>query len=266
MELLNLEKYKAEIHRTLISKLDLEKLSRVNSSQARQAVSGLVKEIMADQRVPLNYDEQEKIHADLLDEVFGLGPLEPLLRDPKISDILVNDKDHVFVEKGGLLQRVDTSFRDDRHLLQIIDRIVSRVGPPSGRIVADGGCPPARRIARERDHSAAGAGRAVDVDPPFRNRPAGREPAGAVEEHFGGDDGSAVVGGAGAHQHPDFGRHGRRQNDVPEHSVAVHSQQRAAGDDRGRGRIAGWRRRTLCAWKRGRRTSKARARSGSGNC
>jgi pilus assembly protein CpaF len=128
VELLNLEKYKAEIHRTLISKLDLEKLSRVNSSQARQAVSSIVKEIIADQRVPLNYDEQEKIQADLLDEVFGLGPLEPLLRDPKISDILVNDKDHVFVEKNGLLQKVNTSFRDDRHLLQIIDRIVSRVG------------------------------------------------------------------------------------------------------------------------------------------
>ncbi len=105
MELLNLENYKAEIHRTLISKLDLEKLSRVNSSQARQAVLGIVKEIMADQRVPLSYDEQERIQADLLDEVFGLGPLEPLLRDPKISDILVNDKDHVFIEKGGLLQR-----------------------------------------------------------------------------------------------------------------------------------------------------------------
>ena len=128
MELLNLEKYKAEIHRTLISKLDLEKLSRVNTSQARQAVSGIVKEIIADQRVPLNFDEQEKIQADLLDEVFGLCPLEPLLRDPKISDILVNDKDHVFVEKNGLLQKVNTTFRDDRHLLQIIDRIVSRVG------------------------------------------------------------------------------------------------------------------------------------------
>ena len=128
MELLNLENYKAEIHRTLISKLDLEKLSRVNSSQARQAVSGIVKEIIADQRVPLNFDEQEKIQADLLDEVFGLGPLEPLLRDPKISDIMVNNKDMVFIEKGGLLQKTNTTFRDDRHLLQIIDRIVSRVG------------------------------------------------------------------------------------------------------------------------------------------
>jgi len=124
----SLDKYKADIHKILISRLDLEKLSRVNSDQARQAITGIVKEIMADQRVPLNFEEQERIQADLLDEVFGLGPLEPLLRDSKISDILVNDKDHVFVEKGGLLQRVNTRFRDDRHLLQIIDRIVSRVG------------------------------------------------------------------------------------------------------------------------------------------
>ncbi len=128
MEQLNLDTFKADVHRTLISRLDLEKLSRVNSAQARQAVANLVNEIIAEQKVPLSYEEQEKIQSDLLDEVFGLGPLEPLLKDSKISDILINDKDHVFVEKGGRLQRVDTSFRDDRHLLQIIDRIVSRVG------------------------------------------------------------------------------------------------------------------------------------------
>ena len=128
MEQLNLDGFKADIHRILISRLDLEKLSRVNSNQAQQAVSGLINEIIMEQRVPLSFEEQEKVQADLLDEVFGLGPLEPLLKDPKISDILVNDKDHVFVEKGGILRRVDTTFRDDRHLLQIIDRIVSRVG------------------------------------------------------------------------------------------------------------------------------------------
>jgi pilus assembly protein CpaF len=128
VEQISLEKYKSDIHRMLISRLDLEKMSRVNSGQARQAVTGIIKEIISDQRVPLNHEEQERILAELLDEVFGLGPLEPLLRDPKISDILVNDKDHVFVEKGGVLQRVDTKFRDDRHLMQIIDRIVSRVG------------------------------------------------------------------------------------------------------------------------------------------
>jgi pilus assembly protein CpaF len=128
VEQLNLESFKGDVHRILISRLDLEKLSRVNSTQAQQAVSGLINEIISEQRVPLSFEEQEKVLSDLIDEVFGLGPLEPLLKDPKISDILVNDKDHVFVEKGGLLRRVDTTFRDDRHLLQIIDRIVSRVG------------------------------------------------------------------------------------------------------------------------------------------
>jgi pilus assembly protein CpaF len=128
VEQLNLESFKADVHRILISRLDLEKLSRVNSNQARAAVAGLVNEIVTEQRVPLSFEEQEKVQSDLLDEVFGLGPLEPLLKDPKISDILVNDKDHVFVERGGILKRVDTTFRDDRHLMQIIDRIVSRVG------------------------------------------------------------------------------------------------------------------------------------------
>ena len=128
MDQLDLDTFKAEIHRTLISKLDLEKLSRVNSSQARQAVAGMVNEIIVGQRVPLSFAEQGRVEAELLDEVFGLGPLEPLLADSTISDILVNDRNHVFIERGGMLSRVNTAFRDDRHLLQIIDRIVSRVG------------------------------------------------------------------------------------------------------------------------------------------
>ncbi|HTW45112.1 MAG TPA: CpaF family protein [Acidobacteriaceae bacterium] len=128
MEPLNIEQFKAEVHKTLISRLDLEKLSRVNSSQARHAVAGMISEIIAGQRIPLNLNEQEKIQEELLDEVFGLGPLEPLLRDKSISDIMVNGKDSVFIEKGGILRKIDAAFRDDRHLMQIIDRIVSRVG------------------------------------------------------------------------------------------------------------------------------------------
>jgi pilus assembly protein CpaF len=128
VEQLELEKLKTELHKALISKLDLEKLSRINSSQAREAVSNMIHEMIVGQRVPLSFEQQAKVHDDLLDEVFGLGPLEPLLKDTTISDILVNDKDHVFVERKGILKRVNVSFRDDRHLLQIIDRIVSRVG------------------------------------------------------------------------------------------------------------------------------------------
>jgi pilus assembly protein CpaF len=127
-ESLNLEKYKSEIHRILISKLDLEKLSRVETLQARKVVAGLIDEIIRTQGVPLSFDEQSRIQADLLDEIFGLGPLEPLLRDPNVSDILINGKDAIFVERNGKMTRTTARFRDDRHLLQIIDRIVSRVG------------------------------------------------------------------------------------------------------------------------------------------
>jgi pilus assembly protein CpaF len=128
VEQLELEKLKTELHKALISKLDLEKLSRINSAQAREAVSNMIHEMIVNQRVPLSFEQQAKVQDDLLDEVFGLGPLEPLLKDHTISDILVNDRDHVFVERRGILKRVPVSFRDDRHLLQIIDRIVSRVG------------------------------------------------------------------------------------------------------------------------------------------
>ena len=128
MERLNLEQIKADVHRTLISKLDLERLSSAQQSKARQAVSALVLEIIAETRQPLSATEKEKIQADLLDEVFGLGPLEPLLRDPKVSDILVNNKNLVYIERGGKLEKTNVVFRDDRHVMQIIDRIVSQVG------------------------------------------------------------------------------------------------------------------------------------------
>jgi pilus assembly protein CpaF len=128
MDNLNFEQLKADVHRTLIAKMDLEKLATVNNGRARQAVSNLVLEIVAQEKVPLNAGEKDRIQAELLDEIFGLGPLEPLLQDPSISDILVNHKDLVYIERSGVLQRTSVKFRDERHLLQIIDRIVSRVG------------------------------------------------------------------------------------------------------------------------------------------
>jgi len=127
MEAMNLESYNAEILKTPVWMLDLEKLSRIECGQARHAVSGSTNEIIADQQVPLNFDEQEKIEADLLGGVFGLGPLEPLLHDSEISDVLVNGEELAFIEKVGLLQKVNTAFRHDRHLLRIIDRMVSLV-------------------------------------------------------------------------------------------------------------------------------------------
>jgi len=128
MDALDFEQLKTDVHRTVISRMDLERLSAVNNGRARQAVALLVQEIVASEKVPLNANEKERIQSDLLDEIFGLGPLEPLLKDHSISDILVNRSDQVYIERAGLLERVDVKFRDDAHLMQVIDRIVSQVG------------------------------------------------------------------------------------------------------------------------------------------
>ncbi len=122
------EQLKSEVHRILLSKIDLEKLSVADGTKARQAVSALVQDILVSEKVLLNTAEKERLHADVLNEVFGLGPLEPLLKDHTISDILVNSKDVTYIERGGVLQKIDVRFRDDRHLMQIIDRIVGQVG------------------------------------------------------------------------------------------------------------------------------------------
>ena len=128
MEILDFEKMKSGLHATLLSRIDLEKLSSVDDGKARRAVATIIQEIVGSQRVPLNATEKDRVENDLLDEVFGLGPLEPLLRDPGISDILVNSRNVVYIERRGILERTTAKFRDDQHLMQVIDRIVSRVG------------------------------------------------------------------------------------------------------------------------------------------
>ena len=128
MDTLNLEQLKTDVHQAVLSKLDLEKLSLVEGTRARQAVAAVVQETLAGRNVPLTAHEKGRIESDLLDEVFGLGPLEPLLKDASISDILVNRANMVFAERHGLLEKTSVVFRDDRHLMQVIDRIVSRVG------------------------------------------------------------------------------------------------------------------------------------------
>jgi pilus assembly protein CpaF len=128
MEVPDFERLKIDLHTTLLSRIDLEKLSSVDQTQARRAVASMIQEIVTAKKVPLNAGERERVEEDLLDEVFGLGPLEPLLRDPAVSDILVNKASVVYVERRGILSKTSATFRADRHLMQVIDRIVSRVG------------------------------------------------------------------------------------------------------------------------------------------
>ena len=119
---------KASVHRKLLNRLNLEALAQADRARAEGEIRSLLGELLAGEATPLSMSERDAFFAEVLDEVFGLGPLEPLLRDPGISDILVNTHRHVFVERAGRLERVEASFQDDRHLMRVIDRIVSSVG------------------------------------------------------------------------------------------------------------------------------------------
>ena len=116
------------VHRKLLTRLNLEKLASVERSRVEAEIRPLVSSLIVESGIPLSLTEREAIVGDVLDEVFGFGPLEPLLRDRTVSDILVNTHKHVFVERQGRLERVPAAFQDDQHLLRVIDRIVSGVG------------------------------------------------------------------------------------------------------------------------------------------
>ena len=124
-----LDQLKVDLHRRLISRLDLDALERIKSeseltSQIRQAVLEFIRE----EATPLSQRERDEIVEQVIYEVTGLGPIEPLFRDRTISDILVNGARQIYVERRGRLTRVNATFRNDAHLLAVIDRIVSRVG------------------------------------------------------------------------------------------------------------------------------------------
>src|SRR5467141_529475 len=122
------QQVKADLHRKILDRLDLEILGRTNSETARDEVLVLIRSSVNSEAVPLSFAEREKLSREILDEIFGLGRLEPLFKDPTISDLLVNRFDRVYVERAGKLQITGLSFKDNQHLMQIIDRIVSRIG------------------------------------------------------------------------------------------------------------------------------------------
>jgi len=122
------QQVKADLHRKILDRLNLEKLGRTASDTAREEVLQVVRSSISTEGVPLSFSERERLAREILDEIFGLGPLEPLLKDPTISDILVNRFNQVYIERAGKIEHTPLTFKDDAHLMQIIDRIVSRVG------------------------------------------------------------------------------------------------------------------------------------------
>jgi pilus assembly protein CpaF len=163
------QQVKSDLHRKILDKLNLEKLGR-SGDAAREEVLAVIRSSINSEGVPLSFAERERLAREILDEIFGLGPLEPLLNDASISDILVNRFNQVYIERGGRLEKTTLSFKDDQHLMQIIDRIVSRIGrrvdesspmvdarlPDGSRVNAiipplsiDGPCLSIRRFGRE---------------------------------------------------------------------------------------------------------------------
>ncbi len=119
----------ASVHKELIQRIDLERLAKVENTDAgQQQVLATIHQLLGEQDVLLSANERNAVAQEVLDEVFGLGPLEPLLKDATISDILVNTAKSVFVERRGVLESTEVTFKDDKHLMQIIDKIVSSVG------------------------------------------------------------------------------------------------------------------------------------------
>src|SRR3972149_5511731 len=119
---------KARIHEKLLGLVDLGALERMAPEQLRVELKVLVERLLTEERSAINEAERKQIILDIQDEVMGLGPIEPLLADITVSDILVNNSAQVFVERAGRLERTDLLFDDDQHLMRIIEKIVSRIG------------------------------------------------------------------------------------------------------------------------------------------
>ena len=119
---------KTRVHRQLIDRLDLDKLATIPAEVVRSEIARVVQGLIDEQATPLSRQERERLVLEIWHETFGLGPLEPLMQDPTVSDILVNGPRSIYVERRGKLERTETAFHSNEHLMQIIDRIVSRVG------------------------------------------------------------------------------------------------------------------------------------------
>src|ERR1039458_4933134 len=122
------QELKTTLHRELLGKIDLEKLTSLEDVRARAQVQQVIQDLIVELQTPLSTGERDRLAREVLHEVFGLGPLEPLLQDATINDILVNTYRKVYVERAGRLEKTNVVFKDDAHLSHIIDKIVSQVG------------------------------------------------------------------------------------------------------------------------------------------
>ncbi len=198
-----------------MNRLNLERLTRVSRREAEPEIRELINHMIEAeaQTTPLSLFERENLIVDVLDELFGLGPLETLLKDRDISDILVNRHDQVYIERNGVLEETGIVFKDDRHLMQIIERIVSSVGRRiDTKSEAARRRAPDRRQPSQRDHPTTRGERPLPDDSAVSNETSGR-PEDLVRLGFA-DAGDARLppGRILAAEHHRGGRHRNRQD------------------------------------------------------
>ena len=220
---------KVRLHRQLIDEIDLAAMERIPEAELRKQITEMLGEHVLSERLPLNAEELDAFADELFDEMTGLGPIEPLLADPTISDILINTHSLVFVERHGQLEETPVRFKDEAHLLRILNKIVAGVGRrvDESQPMVD---------ARLEDGSRVNAViRPLAVDGPlisirkFSKKPLLARQARRLRQHPAANGGSPGRRRQGPRHRDRFGRHGQRQDHHAERAFQLHFAQGAAG-------------------------------------
>ena len=233
------QELKERIHRALLNRLNLDRLNRVGRSEAEPELRGLIIGLLDAEKAttPLSLTEREALITDVFHELFGLGPLEALLADDSVSDILVNRSNLIYVERNGKLEETTLTFKDDQHLLRIIERIVSSVGR---RVDESSPMVDARLLDGSRVNAVIPP---LALDGPvlsIRRFRTDRLGANDLVERLSLTQPMLdllKVRRRRQVEHPGVGRHRRRQDDVPQRALQLHLGSRAHRDYRGRRRI-----------------------------
>ena len=229
---------KVRLHRRLIEEINLSALEKLPEDEMRAHIQQLVTQYILVERLALNQQELNDFVSEILDEMTGLGPLEPLLKDPTISDILINGHECVYVERGGLLEPCGVRFKDEQHLLRIINKIVSAVGR---RVDESHPLCDARLLDGSRVNVAV---RPIGVDGPlvsirkFSKKPFNLNKLVEYRRDPPADGRGAGGRREGAHHHDHLGRHRLRQDHDAQRAVGLHLREGAPAHHRGRRRTA----------------------------
>jgi Type II/IV secretion system protein len=229
-----IEAAKAQIRPLVLEHMDVAAAAEMPRPAFEAQLTGWVKELLAETKIQLNFVEQRELVESLIADMLGLGPLEPLMADETVTDIMVNGPKQVYVERRGKLEITEVVFRDDSHLMNVATKIVTRVG---------------RRIDEARplvDARLADGSRvniiipplALDVDPPVRQNVDHARQHGRRRQHLGGDGDVSQDRLAVPPEHPDLGRYRVGQDHFAQCALAHDRPPGTHGDDRGRGRTS----------------------------